>query len=369
MDGPLRFHQRSRLCFTRMRGEIARSNLTMLRRVSAAFELFLLLYGIIAALVFQNTQLDWYYRAFAVLNLPLTVCFYWYGRRRPPSFPLIQAACILTVVLVLGFTICICIFPYPARPAIFFPLAYMLVTVLFTLPLWQIALTLTLETGIYLAGVWLIKSPEAWPYDFAGALTTWALGFFFLYWVTDLRMRDAEARLALEELSRTDPLTGLPNRRAMEEDVARGYRRCQRAGLSVAMAMLDVDDFKDFNDRFGHPAGDRCLKALGDILGAFAAEQGVLAARYGGEEFLLFLPGSTREDGVALAQAFLERVHGSGLHTPDGAPVTLSIGVAAELPPETGTHAQLLKRADEALYRAKSAGKDRVAAHGCAGPT
>ena len=75
--------------------------------------------------------------------------FFWYGRRSEPSYPVVQGLSILMVVAVLGFTICICLFPYPDRPSIFFPLAYMLVSVLFTMPLWQIALTLTAETGLY----------------------------------------------------------------------------------------------------------------------------------------------------------------------------------------------------------------------------
>ena len=355
------YHRRSRRYFTQLRGEIARSNLMMLRRVSLVFELFLVVYGAAAGAVFKSAALGWYYLLFACLNLPMLAFFHWYGRRGEPSYPLVQSFCILTVLAVLGFTVCICIFPYPDRPSIFFPLAYILVSVLFTLPLWQIALTLTAETGVYMAAALLFKTREALAYDVAGAVTTWLLGFFFLYWVVDLRLRDGEIRMELERISQTDPLTGLLNRRAMEDNMVRSYRRCQKGGLSVAAAMLDIDDFKRFNDCFGHPAGDRCLRELGRVINLFAEEQGVFAARYGGEEFIFALPGSTEAEGMRAAAELLERIRRADVRAPDGGAVTLSVGVAAEIPPEDGTFAALVERADAALYRAKARGKNQVA--------
>lgn len=355
------FHQRGRRYFSQLRREVARSNLTMLRRVSFAFELFLVLYGAAAGAIFHSADLNWYYLLFAGINLPMVFFFFWYGRRSEPSYPVVQGLSILMVVAVLGFAICICLFPYPDRPSIFFPLAYMLVSVLFTMPLWQIALTLTAETGLYMALALRIKTPDALAYDVSGAVTTWLLGFFFLYWVNDLRLRDGEIRLELEHISRTDPLTGLLNRRAMEDNMVRGYRRCQKGGMSVAVVMLDIDDFKQFNDRFGHPAGDRCLMELGRVLNRFAEEQGVFVARYGGEEFIFSLPGSTGAEGVRAGEELLERIRQEELCAPDGVPITLSVGVAAEIPTGEGTFAALVERADAALYRAKARGKNCVA--------
>lgn len=352
-----REHARNMEHFSALRASVARDNLLSLRRASAVFTVFLCAYGLWASLSFHNRLLDLFYLLFLVSNTAL-VCFSQLcGRHEAPALRPVQCACMAFVVQVLAFTICVSIFPFPEKPSIFYPLGYMLVTVLFQFPSWQIAGSLTGMTAIFVGLAAAIKPPEAMAYDLAGAVTTWLLGFFFLYVVTDLRLRDGEARLELDRLSRTDPLTGLANRREMEETFERAYRRCRDEGLSVAVLMLDVDDFKVYNDRFGHPAGDACLSALGRALAGFASETGTCPARYGGEEFALLLPGCGGARAMEYAEVLLERLRFSG---PDGAAVTVSLGAAAEVPPPGGSAARLLERADAALYRAKAAGRNRA---------
>jgi diguanylate cyclase (GGDEF)-like protein len=154
----------------------------------------------------------------------------------------------------------------------------------------------------------------------------------------------------LQHMARTDDLTGLPNRRHWEEQLPRELARASRGSQPVCVAMLDLDHFKDFNDRHGHQAGDRLLRGAAASWRETLRSYDILA-RYGGEEFSVILPGCTIDDGMRL----VERLRAG---TPEGESV--SAGIAAwdgEEAPEA-----LVGRADAALYRAKRAGRDRTVA-------
>lgn len=167
----------------------------------------------------------------------------------------------------------------------------------------------------------------------------------------------------LARLSRTDALTGLANRRQFDAELARHVAHASVRGSPLALAMIDVDHFKLFNDRYGHQAGDECLVAVGSMLREGARDSDVVA-RYGGEEFVVILPGTDLP--AALRAAERTRALAVSKAIPHaGAPrgmVTLSIGVAALVPgsPEDGS--RLVGLADEALYEAKGGGRNRVVA-------
>ncbi|MDW8252307.1 MAG: diguanylate cyclase [Chloroflexota bacterium] len=175
--------------------------------------------------------------------------------------------------------------------------------------------------------------------------------------LANLRLRDR-----LREESLRDPLTGLFNRRFLDDAIAREIQRADRTGTSLALLMLDLDHFKAFNDRYGHAAGDSALQTLGRFLTARLRATDI-ACRYGGEEFTLLLPATSREQALRIADRLREQfeavpiVHAGARLSP----LTLSIGVA--LYPEDGCTAQgLLAAADGALYMAKAAGRNRTAA-------
>jgi diguanylate cyclase (GGDEF)-like protein len=159
-----------------------------------------------------------------------------------------------------------------------------------------------------------------------------------------------------------DPLTGLFNRRYLEESIDREINRAMRSRRPLSIIMLDVDHFKNFNDSHGHAAGDAMLSALGKMLMA-RTRQGDVACRYGGEEFLLILPEAPLE--VAYQRAEQLRIEARRLRVnPDNVelgPVTLSLGVAA-FPKHGSTPRELLASADSHLYLAKNAGRDCVVA-------
>jgi len=163
-----------------------------------------------------------------------------------------------------------------------------------------------------------------------------------------------------ERHATTDALTGLGNRHSMEESFPREIERCEKDEEPVSLIMIDVDNFKDFNDKFGHIAGDRALAAVSRILRKQFRPRDVLV-RYGGDEFAVLLPQVGEETAMAVANRVRQAVSGN---TSDGSdsliqiPVRISMGVAEKRP--GGTLDNLIRAADAALYRAKHAGRDRV---------
>ncbi|MFZ5448519.1 MAG: diguanylate cyclase [Thermodesulfobacteriota bacterium] len=174
----------------------------------------------------------------------------------------------------------------------------------------------------------------------------------------------ALANLRLRETLRSqairDPLTGLFNRRYMEETLDRELNRSKRTGAPIAMIMMDLDHFKNYNDSFGHHAGDELLSALGNMVkGQIRGED--IACRYGGEEFLLIIPGTSLEVALERAKLLRQAVKEMHVHQRGLKPITLSLGVAV-YPIHGETGSDLIRAADAALYQAKRAGRDRVMA-------
>ncbi len=174
----------------------------------------------------------------------------------------------------------------------------------------------------------------------------------------------ARSKLALEVLvedtrtaSRTDPGTKLLNRYALADDVPSAIRKAQAAGLPTCAMLMDLDHFKQINDTCGHACGDEVLEKMAAALRA-SFRQGDLIIRYGGDEFCVFLPGSRLAQAHKAADRLVSRVR-TDILLPDNTPVTLSIGITEFV--EGDDTLSLLARADEALYLAKNAGRNRIA--------
>jgi diguanylate cyclase (GGDEF)-like protein len=167
----------------------------------------------------------------------------------------------------------------------------------------------------------------------------------------------------LAALARRDPLTGVANRRSFDETLDTEWRRARRSRTPVALALVDVDQFKSYNDLCGHQAGDGSLQVVARTLAQVAHRAGDLVARYGGEEFGVILPGLEVEQATALAEAMRRAVEQQALPHP-GSPeriITVSVGVAALRPKKGDSPGALVHAADVALYRAKSEGRNRIA--------
>ncbi|MES2319900.1 MAG: diguanylate cyclase [Pseudomonadota bacterium] len=178
-----------------------------------------------------------------------------------------------------------------------------------------------------------------------------------------LRTRElAESNAKLAELSLTDGLTGLTNRRGFDAGLADAWARALRSGEPVALAMLDVDHFKLYNDEYGHQAGDQCLREVANVIAAHARRPGDVAARYGGEEFALLPPSASGPDALRIAQSMCDRLAAKRLpHVCSSFGfVSVSIGVVSLVPGPENSMDLLIRLADNALYRAKHEGRNRA---------
>lgn len=166
----------------------------------------------------------------------------------------------------------------------------------------------------------------------------------------------------LRAISQLDGLTGIANRRRFDLQLELDWRRCVRSNEPLSLLLLDIDYFKQYNDELGHLAGDECLRQIARCLSLCLGRPYDLLARYGGEEFVVLLPDTSLAGAEFLAQQMLQRVRELALYHPLSGRgcVTVSIGVASQMPQEDLNPLQLLQRADEQLYRAKQLGRDQV---------
>ena len=171
------------------------------------------------------------------------------------------------------------------------------------------------------------------------------------------------ANQELERLANLDGLTQVANRRYFDARFSHEWQRCARERCPLSLVLCDVDYFKRYNDRYGHPMGDDCLKQVARVMGQVATRPADLAARYGGEEFVLLLPNTSGDGAVQVAEALRHAI--SDLQIPHGDSdvslgVTLSLGVASVIPSPDTSGEVLVLQADEAMYEAKEQGRNRT---------
>ena len=179
--------------------------------------------------------------------------------------------------------------------------------------------------------------------------------------LTQKRQRDE-----LENLSVIDALTGIANRRRLEEYLETEWRRAARNKYAISLMMIDIDNFKSFNDTYGHQAGDDCLRHVANAIAASPQRPSDLVARYGGEEFCVVLPDTPKDPALDMAERVRESVENLAIvnsGSPEYDVVTVSVGVATATPPDEKIgYEGLIKIADEHLYHAKESGRNRALA-------
>jgi len=178
-----------------------------------------------------------------------------------------------------------------------------------------------------------------------------------------LRKKLAASQAQLDDMSRRDALTGVPNRRHFDEYIRHAWDAAHATNGELALFLMDVDHFKAFNDRYGHPAGDQCLRHVAQILQKAVPAEAGCTARWGGEEFIVGLPGMDTQAAMRMAQSLCDAVQSSGLRheaSTTAASVTISIGVVVARPAQSRRSVDtLIADADAALYRAKREGRNR----------
>jgi diguanylate cyclase (GGDEF)-like protein len=175
------------------------------------------------------------------------------------------------------------------------------------------------------------------------------------------------ANKTLKRLATLDGLTQIANRRSFDETLQREWKRMMRDQTPLSLILCDIDAFKAYNDSYGHQAGDECLKAVASVLAQSARRAADLAARYGGEEFVVILPNTKVEGAVQVAELIQTNLRAKAISAAaEGRIVSLSLGIASLIPTADQTAVDLVAAADQALYRAKAAGRDRfVVSHSC----
>ncbi len=183
----------------------------------------------------------------------------------------------------------------------------------------------------------------------------------FVFEFHRLQMRLSAANHRLAELADTDALTGLGNRRSFDRLLAQEWARAARNDGTLGLLLLDIDYFKNYNDRYGHQAGDVCLQRFGSAIRDTLRRPGDFAARYGGEEFAVILPQVDHNGALHVAEAIRRAIEQLAISQGNGAgTVTCSIGVAVATVVSGTDPSVLITRADSALYAAKKTGRNRA---------
>jgi diguanylate cyclase (GGDEF)-like protein/PAS domain S-box-containing protein len=171
------------------------------------------------------------------------------------------------------------------------------------------------------------------------------------------------AEMALQNLATKDSLTGLANRRSLDDKLQLEWKCGQRTATSLAFILGDIDHFKHYNDHYGHPKGDECLRAVAGAIGAAVFRPADMTARYGGEEFAIVMPNTDLAGAHAVAERICVAIralsipHAASATAPH---VTISLGVSALIPDSGNSLEALIAAADAALYRAKGSGRNRT---------
>lgn len=169
--------------------------------------------------------------------------------------------------------------------------------------------------------------------------------------------------LQLESLAKIDALTAIANRRQFDEIIAHEWQRHQRQQQPLTLIIADVDNFKAYNDNYGHPQGDECLYQIAQGISRSVKRAGELVARYGGEEFAIILPNTSPQKAINLAKLIQKNIKELQIiheYSPTNEVITLSLGIVTMIPSLNSGYERMINIADKALYQAKNSGKNKI---------
>ncbi|RDH83828.1 MAG: hypothetical protein DIZ80_06745 [endosymbiont of Galathealinum brachiosum] len=195
----------------------------------------------------------------------------------------------------------------------------------------------------------------------ASFLLVVVISYLVLRKTQKLEDRLIKANKNLEQLATKDSLTGLYNRRQFNHEIESDWLHCSRGNTPLSVIMIDVDNFKQYNDAFGHVRGDNVLRKIGMKLGKVVQRETDIVARYGGEEFVAVLPSTSQEYAAEIAYKILQSVRDLNIkHVSENEIVTVSIGLATKIPNHNTEYMSIVESADEALYQAKEMGRNQI---------
>lgn len=340
--------------FTEYSREIAVRNLQLMRTVGCAGTIVYLSYYAFTALFFRQLTISPLY----ALIIPVLIAFLLHAEKALAAEK-INAKAALKVTLLLYITlmlyvIVMSVFPHPDVPSAYYPLFLLMAPVLFILPAYQhLAMTIS-SLILFYPLVLIFKSPACWPHELFEATTASVFSVILIVVMTQYRIQSDSLKNKYYLLSRQDALTGTANKSAGEA-AAREYIAGLRPGERSAMLLVDIDDFKGFNDGYGHLEGDRLLKMVGSTLIALCRKDDIVY-RFGGDEFAIVLKDIQTDDvAVQKARNIIDAI--TKIDNNYREPPTCSVGVC--FCDSAGSEELLIRRADTALYHAKMEGKNR----------
>lgn len=339
--------------------EISATNLEVLQAVSLLAMALCALFLLITPLVILN----WRTTPQHLLLVPVLGVYFLYARylksRSHTSPRAITVSCLLFMCILYAFIITIDVLPYPQGPSSFMPLLIIVIPVLFTLPALELYSVMLTFGAAYVACLFLIKVPQMARSDLFNYLVGLCVSVVAREIVTSLRVEAYQERNRYRELSMTDALTGILNK-ANCESAVREYLKVRDPRHSCALLILDVDDFKSVNDRYGHKTGDAVLEQIGALLlHTFRGTD--IIGRFGGDEFLVLMRGVT-DSSIPEKKCALLREGASAISDGTPPPISFSIGIAL-LGEENADFEELFQSADDALYEAKSLNKGGCVSH------
>lgn len=341
--------------FSEFSREIAVRNLQLMRTAGYAGIILYVVYFVITQLFFKEKAISPLYG----LIVPVLASFSLYATRALAQGKVnnlrAQRATLLHYFTLMLYIMIMSVFPHPEVPSAYYPLFLVMAPVLFILPAYQHLIMTLSSLALFFPLVLTFKSPGCWSHELFEATTASVFSVIVIVFMTQFRLQSESLKNKYYLLSRRDALTETANK-AAGESAARDYIAGMRSEERGAMLLMDIDNFKSFNDGYGHLEGDRLLKMVGSALVA-ACRKDDIVYRFGGDEFAVLLKDIQADDvAIQKARCIMDAIANNG----DGCkcPPTCSIGICLFNRGSTGSE-ELIRRADAALYHAKRDGRNR----------
>ncbi len=341
--------------FYECKEEIQRHNGEVLGKVLIIAGLLFALFAILGSWVPGFSEVAAYYMLFLIITIGCYAA-YWYMRRmdRECKFGYCYG-----FVLVL-FTFCMIkeVFIHTEWPGTLFHVVLLGTFALFLMPFWHEVCFGIAISVVYLICTFVMKDVMVFQLEAANVIVSLCAAVLLSYVVDRERLNYILSKRQLTDSSTVDELTGVNNRRDFNKRIIGSYE----VERKLSLAMIDVDNFKSYNDTYGHLAGDKCLHQIGAILREIALENGCYVARYGGEEFVLLGEGMHLSDMRRVAWKTVSEVRKMKMvneKSPLGI-ITISVGIAEKDCKRMKAYTDIISEADDMLYRAKESGKNRV---------
>lgn len=341
--------------FYQCREEIQEHNGGVLGKVMVIAGALFALFTILGSWVPGFQEVSVYYMLFLLITIG---CYgvYWYRNRlgRPCHF----RHCYGYVLILFAFCMIKEVFIHTGWPGTLFHVVLIGTFALFLMPFWHEVCFGAAVSIVYLVCTFFMKEDIIFQLEAANVIVSFGTAILLSYVMDRERLSYILSKKRLTNSSTVDELTGINNRRAFNEKVISSYE----SESKLSMAMIDVDNFKNYNDTYGHLAGDKCLHQIGEIFQKIALENSCYAARYGGEEFVLLGDGMDESDMRRIAWKAVSEVRKMKMANEKSLHgiVTISVGVAGKDSKRMKSYTDMIREADEMLYHAKEDGKNRV---------